>query len=296
MKLTDHEAASVAEKVINAYKPYKRNEFTVIASIFSRDKRTNEIKLETIASGNKCYKGKVDGMLTDCHAEVLARRSFVHKYLDNDKDTPEEVGLFTSLLPCGMFSIDGFSHDNTPINDRIIPTIYGTVCRGREFSNLTLYPRTKPGKRQSEILLNMSCSDKILKWLHLGIQGKRLKKNVKLSCLVFNQPIPIFVVAYLTKNVPNLEIFATSVEFLIEANITSSISFWTDFIYVEKLSEGRKQGSKLIVDNNGGLAPKIQSKLSRPNLNATSAYVNNEYLIKLIEFKKWRKGWTTNKN
>ena len=291
MKLTQDDANNVAKMVVNAYLPYKSNDFTVVSSIFSVSNIENDIQLESLATGVKCYPGSSD-IVRDCHAEVLSRRAFVHKYI-NSIEKPKEVGLFCSSLPCGMFSIESFNnHSNPPLHDRIIPTIYGNVCRGREFSNLKQYPRTKPGKRQAKVLLNMSCSDKILKWLFVGIQGKRIPDKVELKYLICNQPISSAVLEFLSINFPKLIVYATNIPMCNSMTHPSSIAMWTDFKDTEHLSNGRKQGSKEIKDSHGVLIPKIQSKLTRYHLNILNKNQNAIYLSQLHLFKQWRKGWT----
>eukprot|EP00835_Amoeboradix_gromovi_P000637 NODE_23_length_38171_cov_0.318108.p13 type:complete len:313 gc:universal NODE_23_length_38171_cov_0.318108:34437-33499(-) len=282
------EATLIAEDIVKTYIPYKSDNYTVFASIFTISEGSHV--LETLSSGTKCYKGSKD-VVTDCHAEILARRSFIRKCLVQKIKIPSQVGLFCSAIPCGFFSIDPNTQSNPPIHDRIIPTKYGTVCRGKEFSNLTFYPRTKPSKRQAEILLNMSCSDKILKWLNIGFQGKRIPTFIELKYLIINQVVPPFVISYLHSIFPHLELFSTSVNITFNT-VPSSLSFWTDFCIAEYIVQGRKQGSKLILDDNNLLILKIQSLLSSTNLDIIAPVFNQKYLEKVIEFKKWRKGWT----
>ena len=67
------------------------------------------LNLVSLATGTKCVTGepsKVENVIVDCHAEVLARRG-LKRYLMAKLDADQQVGanfmlhLFISQLPCG---------------------------------------------------------------------------------------------------------------------------------------------------------------------------------------------------
>lgn len=71
----------------------------------------DNLEIAAIATGTKCVTGKPSkrfNVITDCHAEVLAKRGF-KRYLMARFDSPDfdrrqqsfDVHLFVTQLPCG---------------------------------------------------------------------------------------------------------------------------------------------------------------------------------------------------
>jgi hypothetical protein len=118
-------------------------------------------------------------------------------------DIPEGKGTFNlhwviSQAPCGdasMEMIDSTQSHQQSYNNQLkrrnylnshnsdgIDNTIGRVKRGRlDYSALGI-ARTKPGRMDAPMCLSMSCSDKLLKWLNLGLEGSILNSlGIKLN-------------------------------------------------------------------------------------------------------------------
>lgn len=147
-------------------------------------------KVISLGTGTKSFPG--NGVLRDCHAEVLARRGFL-LYLLKNIDNPDVIKdgklvhklvFYTSKVPCGdcsttilnrsqsklehienLAKIEIWKNLNANADDNEL------VLRGRlDYDKLGVL-RTKPGRIDSANSNLMSCSDKIAKWICIGVGG-----------------------------------------------------------------------------------------------------------------------------
>jgi len=170
-----------------------------------------------VSSGTKCVNGEqicLGGTsLNDCHAEVIARRclvSWLYGQLEEALlDRPSSVlakdpeggyclrqgvtlHLFISTAPCGDARI--FSLHEQPVSGSNCLTGYagsvGEGNRGKLRSKIESGMGTVPlpeerklqtwdGVMSGERLLTMACSDKILRWNVVGVQGSLLSHWLK---------------------------------------------------------------------------------------------------------------------
>jgi len=193
-----------------------QNDSTVIAAVI--EEFNGNYRVISLATGTKCIGANLDNsqgcMLSDSHAEVLARRGFIRYIyksilgiisMDNlnfvSTTCPIEsyfcssynttrfrlkngilFHLYVSESPCGDASIYSLANHKSignmcdwkytgakPLDSSIVTDREGT----NDYQKLSI-PRTKSCR--SNIPLNdrtrsLSCSDKILKWIGVGIQG-----------------------------------------------------------------------------------------------------------------------------
>nr|XP_022910404.1 tRNA-specific adenosine deaminase 1-like [Onthophagus taurus] len=184
-----------------------------------------------IGQNKMSLKGDI---LNDSHAEIICRRSFLlyiyseikgclnkKESIFNVNDSKFEFNnkvnfhFFTTHIPCGDASIFPKNQDNfgNPLKieeNEDVPTkkrkldIYrtGAKClknskeqdlhlQGDLYHKIGLI-RTKPGR--GDPTLSISCSDKILKWCYIGIQGALLsillKNPIYLSTITLSGNIP----------------------------------------------------------------------------------------------------------
>jgi len=167
-----------------------------------------------LSTGTKCINGELlslDGLsLNDCHAEVIVRRCLMFWLYDQLEETfrgqdtvlekdQERVGgykvksgvsfhLFISTAPCGdarIFSL----HEQQPEDSNLLSGYAGRLGEGNRGklrskieSGMGTVPlpdtedrlQTWDGVLSGERLLTMACSDKILSWNVIGLQGSLL--------------------------------------------------------------------------------------------------------------------------
>uniref|UniRef100_F1KXY0 Double-stranded RNA-specific editase 1 n=1 Tax=Ascaris suum TaxID=6253 RepID=F1KXY0_ASCSU len=184
----------------------------VIAGIFMVDAVAAECHLISWATGNKCVQGSAlctDGCtVNDSHAEVLCRRGllrFLYQQLevylrDEQKSIFRKVmgrlalrpsltfHLFINTAPCGDGRIFSFSSEDVASGSAHKPEVdknKGALRTKIECGEGTVpipddvHMQTMDGIFGGERLRTMSCSDKILKWNSLGVQGCLLTAFVR---------------------------------------------------------------------------------------------------------------------
>ncbi|GMT17518.1 hypothetical protein PFISCL1PPCAC_8815, partial [Pristionchus fissidentatus] len=191
---------------LTANNPQAANTHRVLAAIFLHDLVENRLHCVSLATGNKGIKASnlsLEGRsVNDCHAEVLARRGFVRwlyaqvqlactdkrrsalfwKAGEQEGETSKlklrakfDVHLFISTAPCGdgrVYQFDGCGNKDYRNVGRLRHKIEdgeGTVLGTKDEDKLSIESFAM-GQR----LRTMSCSDKVLKWNVLGLQGSLL--------------------------------------------------------------------------------------------------------------------------
>ncbi|KAF8324469.1 uncharacterized protein EI90DRAFT_3292150 [Cantharellus anzutake] len=181
---------------------------TVFAGIVLRDDSETPPKFHciSIGSGTKCLPQsrltEEGDALHDSHAEVLARRGAVRWLIEEWSRLSDQspsgsltkwlirapsglvalkdsvsMHLYVSSIPCGDASMLALALDQDPTVAALKDSgsrsdvQEGTAVRGRDNYFAFGALRTKPGRADSMPSISMSCSDKILKWALLGIQG-----------------------------------------------------------------------------------------------------------------------------
>ncbi|KAF8357057.1 adr-2 [Pristionchus pacificus] len=183
--------------------PAAANTHRVLAAMFLRDQTTARLHCVSLATGNKCIKAtslSFDGCaVNDCHAEILTRRGLV-RWLYTQvqlsltspgksalvREQGEEGGklrlrkrfslhLFISTAPCGDGRVYQFGSTKNKDYRNVgrlrhkIEDGEGTVLGEAADERLSI-DSFAMGQR----LRTMSCSDKVLKWNVMGLQGALL--------------------------------------------------------------------------------------------------------------------------
>ncbi|GMR39873.1 hypothetical protein PMAYCL1PPCAC_10068, partial [Pristionchus mayeri] len=187
--------------------PAAANTHRVLAAMFLMDRSAEKLHCVSLATGNKCIKAcslSFEGQAVhDCHAEILTRRGLMRwlytqvqlaqKSPDNSalvRSAGEGEGggagklrlrkrfslhLFISTAPCGdgrVYQFGGKKSKDYRNVGRLRHKIEdgeGTVLGEKDDEQLSI-DSFMMGQR----LRTMSCSDKVLKWNVMGLQGSLL--------------------------------------------------------------------------------------------------------------------------
>uniref|UniRef100_A0A6A7G0X0 Double-stranded RNA-specific editase Adar-like n=2 Tax=Hirondellea gigas TaxID=1518452 RepID=A0A6A7G0X0_9CRUS len=195
-------AASVLAKFMSVAKPNDLlrviMSHKVVAGIVRIDDyKPREHQVICISSGNKCIaldRLSVGGdAIYDCHAEVLARRCFQRYLLQQlvkfARGTPSiyesepngrsyvrvqqryKFHMYINKEPCGDADLgQSIAHPNSA---------HGGKLRAKLDAGEGVHPTEFVNATQGGRLRTMSCSDKILRWNVLGLQGAMLTHYIR---------------------------------------------------------------------------------------------------------------------
>uniref|UniRef100_A0A6S8ALM0 tRNA-specific adenosine deaminase 1 n=1 Tax=Aureoumbra lagunensis TaxID=44058 RepID=A0A6S8ALM0_9STRA len=198
----DIKPLEIADAVLERYRSLEIKEpdsanWTVIAGIVAEDTRSKQLRVVSVASGCKCpgaIVGKEDilknnaDIIKDSHAEVLARRGFIAAILEDKGLLRSDVRfhMFSSSPPCGDASI----YEELDGSLRFTGAKLGD-WRRESTEQVLGKTRTKPSRSDSIYRsASLSCTDKMIIWSLLGIQGAFIKTKITLSSLIVAAPHP----------------------------------------------------------------------------------------------------------
>ncbi|ELP87936.1 tRNA-specific adenosine deaminase, putative [Entamoeba invadens IP1] len=198
----------LVEKLREEYKklPAKgkeqENEWSILSSFFIVNPKLQEVDFICLGTGNKClsFSHHSQTAVNDSHAEIITKRIFQlflsedyknknSKYFEKDQKTGKfrikstyKIIMYITEVPCGdcCISKDLEINDKSEIETGAKRLVDGDIKRTvslweEDDINSSLgKTRIKPGRGEKS--LSMSCSDKILKWNLIGLQGSILSK------------------------------------------------------------------------------------------------------------------------
>jgi tRNA-specific adenosine deaminase 1 len=211
--------------VLSRGKPRSGDEWTIFAAIVASCSFVR--KVVSCATGTKCTTlGPGGWTLRDTHAEVVCRRGLLHvlleevasqnlRLLEHTRDNSYQLRpdttlhLYISTCPCGDASIYptkredmNFTGAKVIVSNQNDGTQLGEmlsvhddssstgVCVAREDIQQLGVLRTKSGRSNLPTHLrstSMSCSDKVLRWCVLGLQGSWFPFEIRLSSIVVSR-------------------------------------------------------------------------------------------------------------
>ncbi|XP_077302194.1 adenosine deaminase, tRNA-specific 1 [Arctopsyche grandis] len=189
------------EKLPKTGKP-NSEEWTVLSCIIKSTGENHEsLEVVSLGTGSKCIgRNKLSSsgdILNDSHAEVMARRGFL-RYLYDQMESAckstqsiflkDDTGTFSLLpnihfhffsshLPCGDAAILKQT-DESLLQNTGAKCIDTGLDVSEDCSNPILgQVRKKPGR--GDPTLSISCSDKLARWIRLGLQGALIDMLLK---------------------------------------------------------------------------------------------------------------------